>query len=58
VEVGDHLRAIGEVGEAEWLRRMARKWTCATCGQRADWYARSCPRCAGAMPGFARPAAG
>ncbi len=58
VETGDHLRAIAEAGEAEWLRRMERKWTCPTCGARADWYARSCPRCAAAMPGFSRPAAG
>jgi hypothetical protein len=57
-EVGDHLRTIAEHGEAEWLRRMERKWTCPTCGAKADWYSRSCPRCAGPMPGFSRPAAG
>ncbi len=55
VEATDHLRTVAERGEDAWIRLMERKWTCAVCGARADWWSRTCSRCGKKMPGFERP---
>ncbi len=55
-ETPEHLHAIAELGEGEWLRRMEAKWRCPACGTPRAWFDRKCESCGAPLPGFVAPA--
>ncbi len=52
VGLGAELGTMRELGEEGWSTLKRGKWTCASCGTRFSWYAKTCSKCGAPVPGF------
>lgn len=50
----EQLRAMRAIGVAAWTEARLREWRCPTCGEPFSWYAKTCGKCGGPVPGLDR----
>ncbi len=44
-EVIGNLNRIKVIGRAAWLMEQYEKWKCRKCGERTEWYQKTCKKC-------------
>ena len=55
IEVYDYMDTIRKDGKEKWLKGMAVRWSCPSCGQEASWWDLNCSSCGTKLKGYKKP---